>query len=180
MPIVDMTDPYQWETTVEANLFSVLNRMERAGTSEARMDEYFDKRVSELEIERKAIRKASGLDLPWWVYLWRFITNGVRRFQLFLFPSEQHKSGPVEYINPVGDIPILGQLFGVGMEVGKSLRPGENIIIRNQYGSIPILSDVFKIGGSIVSHWRIIAIGGVVLIGLFAGGKVVGIIKAVT
>jgi hypothetical protein len=176
MPVVDMSDPYAWQTHQEANLFSTVRRMELAGASTERIDQYYDTRVAELESDWEDIKWAAEIDLPWWERLRRFIVNSITRVQFYFFPPDG-SSGDFVITNPVGGIPVIGQLFGFGMELGKITSGRRNVIIENQYGNIPIVTPILEGIGWVFDHYKLFLILGVVCIAFFVGGKIIGIVK---
>lgn len=177
VPVLDSTDPMVWDQLAEARLFTTYDRMEQAGATEEQLDQYWTETVEELVEEREDVRRAAGLDLPWWERLWRWIKYQMDVVYLTVFPPERDKPQITTITNPVGSIPVLGQLFGFGMEIGKQLSGNENVIITNQYGELPIISDVFRFGGFLVDHYKIAIIGGVVVVALYGTSKLLGIAR---
>jgi hypothetical protein len=173
---MDMSGYNDWQIEEERKLFEILRRKQEAGVATSDLNTWFGDAVAQLELRDKDARLRFEVEVPWWLVFWRWIKLQFQKVQIILFPRDRSSAGG-EITNPVGDIPILGQLVGFGMEIGKNLAGRPDAIIHNQYGSLPFLSAPFELAGVVIDNWQIIVVGGVVLIGLFALTRLISIVR---
>lgn len=162
----------EWQTIQEKALFQNYRRKQAAGVEGEELDAWFDAELDNLMVEDEKYRRSYEIDIPWWEQIYRWIR--LQFLKLYYSISGvlgfRDESPVTRYVtNPVGDIPVLGQLVGFGFEIGRTIQGDKDVEIVNQYGSIPILSDVGKLSGTLVKYWPItlIAVGGIGILYLF-------------
>jgi hypothetical protein len=152
----------------EINLFRTLDKKEALGFPEEEIDAWWDREMVKLTAWDKDAQWRYEINLPWWERFIRWLRYQIRQLRYRFFPPVRDADRPTVVTNPVGHIPVLGAIFGFGMELAAPFRPDLQV-----ESGVSGFGTLFSGLDFVVSNLPTIAVGAAVLSAIVGAIKIV-------